>query len=70
MDIVEQLRATPETGADPEMIFEAADVIERLRTLVADLKAWDVEQYMNIPHDLRARMQEELTPNAVAQRGP
>jgi len=31
MDIIEQLRATPETGADPDMIFEAADEIERLR---------------------------------------
>ena len=31
MDIVEELRATPETGADPDMIFEAADEIERLR---------------------------------------
>lgn len=31
MDIVERLRMTPETGADPDMIFEAADEIERLR---------------------------------------
>lgn len=28
MDIVEQLRATPETGADPDMIFEAAALID------------------------------------------
>jgi len=34
MDIVEQLRATPETGADPDMIFEAADTIERLRRYI------------------------------------
>ena len=43
---------------------EGAAEIERLRILIADLKAWDVNQYMNIPHDLRARMQAELTPNA------
>lgn len=34
--------------------------IERLRTLLADIKAWDVAQYMTIPHDLRARMQKEI----------
>lgn len=34
MDIVEQLRATPETGADPDMIFEAAEEIERLRRYI------------------------------------
>lgn len=31
MDIVERLRATSETGADPDTIFEAADEIDRLR---------------------------------------
>ena len=29
-DIVERLRSTPETGADPDLIFEAADAIEQL----------------------------------------
>lgn len=45
-------------------LAELAEDNERLRTLISDLKAWDVEQYINIPHDLRARMQAELTPNA------
>jgi len=31
MDVVERLRMTPETGADPDLIFEEADVIEQLR---------------------------------------
>lgn len=38
---------------------------ERLRELLADLKAWDVEQYMTIPHALRERIQRELMPNAA-----
>ncbi|MFN3703547.1 hypothetical protein [Thermomonas sp.] len=37
---------------------------ERLRELLADLKAWDVEQYMTIPHALRERIQRELMPNS------
>lgn len=36
---VEQLRATPETGADPDMIFEAAALIEHLRCTVSKLAA-------------------------------
>lgn len=31
MDVVERLRATPETGADHDLIFEAAEEIEQLR---------------------------------------
>jgi len=31
MDIVERLLATPETGADPDLIFAAAKEIEQLR---------------------------------------
>lgn len=42
---------------------DAREELVRLRTLIADIKAWDVEQYMNIPHELRARMQAELTAN-------
>jgi len=38
---------------------------ERLRDLLADLKAWDVEQYLTIPHELRERIQRELTHNAM-----
>ena len=34
MDIVERLRATPDTGADPDTIFEAAETIERLRRYI------------------------------------
>lgn len=37
--------------------------IENLRALLADIKAWDVEQYMSIPHKLRARIEAALTPN-------
>lgn len=37
---------------------------ERLRKLLADLKSWDVEQYLTIPHELRERIQRELTHNA------
>ena len=37
---------------------------ERLRELLADLKAWDVEQYLAIPHALRERIQRELTHNS------
>ena len=36
---------------------------ERLRDLLADLKAWDVEQYLTIPYELRERIQRELTHN-------
>lgn len=39
------------------------DEVERLRSLLADIKAWDVEQFMTLPHDLRARIQAELVPN-------
>lgn len=31
MDIVERLRMTPETGADPDLIYEAVEEIEMLR---------------------------------------
>ena len=40
---------------------------ERLRELLADLKAWDVEQYLTIPYELRERIQRELTHNVLAQ---
>lgn len=40
MDIVDELRATPETVADPDMIFEAADEIERLRAELKKHDAW------------------------------
>ena len=40
---------------------ELLSAMERLRTLIADIKAWDVEHYMTIPHGLRARIQAELT---------
>ncbi len=42
---------------------------ERLRDLLADLKAWDVEQYLTIPHELRERIQRELTHNATRVSG-
>ena len=38
----------------------AAEAIRRLRTLLADIKAWDVDQYMTLPHNLRARIQQEI----------
>lgn len=34
MDIVERLRMTPETGADPDLIFAAVEEIEMLRANV------------------------------------
>ena len=40
-DIIERLRATPETGADPDMIYETADEIERLRTELAERDRYD-----------------------------
>lgn len=43
-----------------KQINGAECVIERLRTIIADIKAWDVNQYMTLPHDLRARMQKEI----------
>lgn len=36
------------------------DELERLRVLISDIKAWDVDQYMTIPHQLRTRMQAEV----------
>lgn len=54
--------------AERDQLAADAEDNERLRTLISDLKAWDVEQYINIPHDLRARMQAELTPNAQVVR--
>ena len=60
MDIAKRLRLASKLFSPEE--HEAADEIEKLRTLIADLKEWDVEQYMTIPHHLRARMQAVLTP--------
>jgi len=37
-DIVERLRAVPETGCDPDLSFEAANRIERLEVAVKDLR--------------------------------
>ena len=79
MDICAELRSHWPSQDDPELDDEdkcclllgmrAAAEIERLRTLISDLKAWDVEQYINIPHDLRARMQSELTPRLSSNYG-
>jgi len=33
---------------------------DRMRVLIADIKAWDVSQYLTIPHDLRGRMSDAL----------
>jgi hypothetical protein len=78
MDIVEKLRATPETGADHDMIFEAADEIERLRRYVDALHGKN-----NVRHDYNGLCPDEtqpdsrddecpacrlLTPNAVMSR--
>lgn len=34
---------------------------ERYRHLIADLKHWDMSQFMTIPHPLRERMQAALS---------
>ena len=38
-DITERLRQVCETGCDPDLPYEAADEIERLRARVAELEA-------------------------------
>ena len=64
-DIVERLRATPETGADPDMIFEAADEIERLRNAIERALA-DSESGNGWGPDVTAcaYLREALSPNA------
>jgi hypothetical protein len=42
------------------VLQQQADEIERMRALIADIKAWDVAQYITMPHELRARIQAEL----------
>lgn len=72
MDIVEQLRATPETGADPDIIFEAADEIERLRAAMLDFRyshdeieyACGGEVAMSVREKVMARRARIVTPNA------
>ena len=46
----------------------ALDEIDNLHKLLRDIKAWDVNQYMLIPHELRARIESALPPN-VKLRG-
>lgn len=50
-------------GPDPkelgELIDDVADRLEALRTLLHDIKAWDVSKLLQIPHELRARIQNE-----------
>ena len=46
------------------MEYSEMNVQQRAEHLLADLKAWDVEQYLTIPHELRERIQRELTHNA------
>lgn len=36
------------------------DMAERYRHLLADIKQWDISQFMSIPHLLRERMQSAL----------
>lgn len=40
---------------------------ERLRVLIADIKVWDVSQYVAIPHKLRARIEAALPASAPLQ---
>lgn len=39
---------------------QQAKEIEALRKLIADIKAWDVDQFITLPHALRERMQAVL----------
>jgi len=45
--------------------IEATTEIASLRTLLRDIKAWDVNQYMTIPHELRVRIEAALPPNEI-----
>lgn len=47
-----------------ETEFRKADEIELFHNLVADIKTWDVSQYMTIPYELRERIEAALTHNA------
>ena len=42
----------------------------KLRALIADIKAWDVAQYMTLPIDLRERIQAVVTPNVKVSSLP
>lgn len=42
------------------LIEQQAKQIEALRKLIADIKAWDVDQFITLPHALRKRMQAVL----------
>lgn len=42
------------------LLKEALKEIDVLRTLIGDVKAWDVANYMTLPYDLRVRIQETL----------
>ena len=68
-DIVERLRAAPETGADPDMIFEAANEIERLRNAIERALA-DSESGNGWGPDVTvcAYLREALSPNAKVSR--
>lgn len=69
-DIVERLRATPETGADPDMIFEAANEIERLRTALTEICEW-TERYTtpNHPITVVAKRALDVVHNAEVKGG-
>ncbi len=45
------------------LLREARDEIAKQRALIADIKAWDVAQYMTLPLDLRERVHAVVTPN-------
>lgn len=62
-DIVEALRATPETGADPDVIFRAADEIERLRDAIYEALA-QLDEDDGLAVELREALK---APNVVAQ---
>ncbi len=57
-----KFRTSPFSGAMPLFAHKEHGAVELLK-LLADIKAWDVDQYMIIPHELRARMEAALTHN-------
>ena len=51
-----------------EIVGDLHNEREELRSLIADIKAWDVNQYMTIPHELRERIEAALTHNMEVSR--
>lgn len=51
-----------------EIVGDLHNEREELRTLIADIKAWDVSQFVSIPHDLRVRIEDALTYSVMTRK--